>query len=68
MRWKAVCGLARQLPEVADDPTGSMMVVRLATVDINELWPVLVDSWRRSAPATLVTRSDPGSTPRSNAR
>ncbi|MGH9181186.1 MAG: hypothetical protein ACRDY5_05670, partial [Acidimicrobiales bacterium] len=33
------------------DPT---MVVRLAAVEPAELWPVLVDSWRRSAPATLV--------------
>jgi len=43
----------------ADDPTGSMMMVRLATIDTTELWPVLAGSWRRSAPATLVAASDP---------
>lgn len=37
-----------------DDPSASLLAVRLAAVDPSELWPVLVESWRRSAPATLV--------------
>lgn len=39
-----------------DDSSGSMITVLLATVDPIELWPVLVESWRRSAPPTLVAQ------------
>jgi len=42
----------------ADDPAGATMTVRLNAVEPAELWPVLVSSWRRSAPATLVASHD----------
>lgn len=38
----------------SNDPASPMMIVRLATVEPAELWPVLVRSWRLSAPASLV--------------
>lgn len=38
----------------SDDRASPMMIVRLATVEPVELWPVLVSSWRLSAPASLV--------------
>lgn len=111
MRWRTVCRIAGQLPEVlagrsygvpvlsvrgsflarlsddgrfvlvkADDreqaalsaakprtfsPGGSMwcgstVAVRLATVETDELWPVLVSAWRRSAPPSLVATAEPG--------
>ena len=37
----------------------SMMAVRLAAVGPEELWPVLVASWRLSAPPSLVAAHDP---------
>ena len=37
----------------------SMMAVRLPAMSPAELWPVLVGSWRRSAPASLVAAYDP---------
>ena len=106
MRWKGVCKLALQLPEVEegtaygvpalqvrgglvarllDDKKSilvkvdlrqratlcatkpetfsitretepyAVMVVRLARLGPAELWPVLVESWRRSAPPDLAS-------------
>ncbi len=37
----------------------SMMAVHLGAVDADKLWPVLVGSWRRSAPPGLVAAHDP---------
>lgn len=109
MRWRTVCRIAGQLPEVLDarsygtpvlavrgsffarlsddrdfvlvkaDPEeqaalsgansrtfapggpvwcGSTVAVRLSTVERDELWPVLVSAWRRSAPPSLVADVD----------
>lgn len=38
---------------------GSTVAVRLATVERDELWEVLVSAWRRSAPPSLVATVDP---------
>lgn len=38
---------------------GSTVAVRLATVEPDELWSVLVSAWRRSAPPSLVATVDP---------
>ena len=110
MRWRTVCRLAGQLPEVlhgtsygtpvlavrgsfmarltddrrsvlvkAEDderlslcasnprtfspggPTwnGTTVAVRLAAVEPQEMWDVLVSAWRRSAPPSLVAEVDP---------
>ena len=37
----------------------SMMAVRPAAISPDELWPVLLASWRRSAPPSLVAAEDP---------
>ena len=111
VRWKTVCGLARDLPDVEEGTTYgvpalsvrgalvarqhegrkfivlkvdlderaalcatrpetysvspelenySMMIVRLATVDPEDLRRLLVNSWRKSAPPSLVARYDAG--------
>ena len=42
----------------------SLMVVRLRAVGPDELWPILVESWRMSGPPGLTAGHDPpGSTP-----
>jgi len=38
---------------------GSTVSVRLATVEKQELWDVLLSAWRRSAPPSLVANVDP---------
>ncbi|MCA1692961.1 MAG: MmcQ/YjbR family DNA-binding protein [Acidimicrobiales bacterium] len=114
MRWKAVCKLGRQLPEVVEGETYgvpalsvrgslvarllpdkksiavkvglderaalcasrpetfvvtpefqnySMMIVRLTTIGDGEMWPILVDSWRRSAPPRLAAEFEARRTP-----
>lgn len=45
-------------------PERWMMTVRLGTVEPSELWDVLLTSWRRSAPASLVRVADPARGPR----
>ncbi|MEO6121304.1 MAG: MmcQ/YjbR family DNA-binding protein [Acidimicrobiales bacterium] len=54
--------LCAQRPETfapnSDDAGDPTMVVRLKTAEPSELWPVLVSSWRRSAPSTLVASHD----------
>jgi hypothetical protein len=37
----------------------STVAVRLATVDQDDLWTLLVSAWRRSAPPSLVAGADP---------
>jgi hypothetical protein len=34
------------------------MLVTLAAIDADELWEVLADSWRRSAPKRLIAAFD----------
>jgi hypothetical protein len=111
MRWKAVCRLASELPEVqegrtfgaralrvrgsivarlrddkesillkvdpaarvelcaarpdtfavtADSEQFAMVAVRLANVEVDEMRVLLRDSWRRSAPPSLVAAYDAG--------
>ncbi len=43
----------------SDDESDVTMIVYLAEVTPAELWPVLVGSWRRSAPASLVASAGP---------
>jgi len=38
---------------------GSTVSVRLASVDKDELWDVLLSAWRRSAPPSLISSVDP---------
>ncbi len=40
---------------------GSTVAVRLASVEQQDLWDVLVSAWRRSAPPSLVAEVDPSS-------
>lgn len=54
-----LCATRPETFEVPPQQEGySMMVVRLPTVDTEELGRLLVGSWRRSAPPTLVARYD----------
>jgi len=47
---------------------GSTVSVRLASVDKDELWEVLVSAWRRSAPPSLLASIDPATLRRSSRR
>ena len=57
----ALCTTRPETFEVpADQPHQSTVVVRLPAVDMDELWRLLVGSWRRSAPPSLVAQHDQG--------
>ncbi len=47
----------------AHAPEAWMVVVRLPTAHPSEVWDVLLTSWRRSAPPSLVLAADPDRRP-----
>ncbi|HEX2023158.1 MAG TPA: hypothetical protein VHF00_00495 [Acidimicrobiales bacterium] len=56
-RCAALCDARPQAFSPAPDKW--MMIVRLPAVGPSEVWEVLLASWRRSAPASLVAAADP---------